>query len=1198
MTKTFTDEKLKKRMNWQGLDLGIEFAKGDMRFGKVMLADYGHIRGLAPAADGMAQDFYFGHNPNSAEIFEIEQMRQEGEQQVYDESKWMFGYDNSVEAEYSYRLHTLPEMFGKIRQANLSELYAMRLQHESCVVLESDESGLPRVILNKVLPANKESRNDRIYLEMRGEIKRAVQELASLIQQEGWFPIFYDHPSVRNTEDRIAEGFEIWYDDKSTEVYAKHRLLLNTAGGREVAERIKRGDLPASSIVTDSSCSEGNTGYCVVRHLFGYDILRPESAPGIPGSGAVRVIEGLQTCGGCDAVSPCQPCRESTPVKTESVPDSSGGQKKESNMNLKKLLESLFNSAQTWDTAQEKVKTLPGVTEEKLTEAKQIWDDLQFNAAAEALAKSIAEAAATAVTAQTVTTTANALAGQATVATPPATPVVPSMPDKEAKKMPMDDEPDAACEGMGKDYEEEMKEILKERRLAKAAAKLERFIKESLLPNREFEGVKLEAFNVGDLKEATENVLELKPNTEEQATILIRAEVKRLQKALAKTEAATQPDGPRAPITVQESQEWMGLVEKTTEASLEVLKTQDYGRYLEVKENMKSDRFKELSKVKLETWKKLGGEKLAIANVKHNNRMQSDPSYRAVVQGIIANNGAYRLPVEQLHGGVPNATEMVMTEATALPPISTDTVANAPIFLASVLQYMWSEADFMAFMGLAGEGRFVKYPVGGMTQDIRMGRHLAKRQERFQPAAVNYNEYELYGRDDVPVEAMMRSPFWQHAYTIHRGMSFAQYDVEAQQLFNGPFNINLAAMMTAWIGAEWGRSTSRRAHSHMFNNAAKYKSKHKTNEDCATTEVHIQSSGALPTITVNGEAVQAEFATTNGSSTTTDPTYGGYGVWAVVRLKGDQSATGSSIEPIVVVEPEEKLAYSESGGTPTLTWTFEAGTEFQGELNGDDIVLGNLRFDPDGVRIVPKHPGQVPTAAIYPKYGFLLISNAASSAVTTYSDIANLDYYYNRAVYADGTTGNVVKHQLNLGSETRADNIQRLLQTIAAQCGAKKQFERGYPTLALIDYLIGTNLIPKAKNWQADSIRIGMGLNSDFTNAKGVAQSGAVSFWQTNSETKTGSRFFPVIVPYDSEYALSEGMVISGPDKAYMTPTGSAVGDLSNKRVRKARVSTWDQYFQDLMVTWRFKDETTGNRIQEPSFIVQLLGNLTTALSD
>lgn len=1196
MKKPLANEKLKRRMSWQGLDLGIEYAKGDMRFGKPMLVDYGHIRGLAPGADGEAADFYFGHNPASAEVFEIRQMRQEGEEVVYDESKWMFGYDSAVEAEYSYRLHTLPEMFGSIRHGNLNELYAMRLQQESWVVLEESADGLPTVVLNRVLPANKESRNDRIYLDMRGEIKRAVEGLAAIVAEEGWFPIFYDHPQLRNPENRIAEGFSIWYDDKTTEVYGKYRLLHNTPGGLEVAQRIKNGDLPASSIVTDSACSEGNTGYCVIKFMFGYDILRPESVPGIPGSGAVRVVEQSQGCGGCSQAAPCEECRESLPVLTESVPDSSGGQKKESNMNLKNLLESLFNSAQTWETAQEKVKTLPGFTEERLTEAKKIWDDIQFNAAAEALAKSIAEATATAVTAQSVTSTSNALAGQATVSTPAATPVVPAALNPEAKKMPMDDEPDAACEGM-KDYEKEMQEMLAERRAAKAAAKLERFIKESLLPNREFEGVKLEAFNVGDLKEATDNVLELKPTTQEQATILIRAEVKRLKKALAKTEAATQPEGPRAPVVVQESREWMELVDQTTQASLEVLRSKDFGRYQEVSDNMKSSRYKELASAKLETWKRLGGEKLAVANVRHNNRMKSDPGYNAMVRGMIANNGAYRLPVEELHGGVPNATEALITEGVALPPLSTDTVANAPIFLASVLQYMWSEADFMAFMGLAGEGRFVKYS-GGMSQDIRVGRHLHKRQERFQPAAVNFNEYELYGKDDVPVEAMMRAPFWQEAFTVHRGMSFAQYDAEAQQLFNGPFNINLAAMMTAWIGGEWGRSTSRRAHRHMFNNAAKYKSKRKQNEDCATTEVDIQSSGALPTITVNGEAVQAEFATTNGSSTATDPTYGGYGVWAVVRLKGDQSATGSSIEPIVVVEPEEKLAYSESGGVPSLTWTFEGGTAFAGDLGGDPIVMGNLRFDPDGVRIVPKHPGQVPTAAIYPKYGFLLISNAASSAVTAYSDITNLDYYYNRAVYADNTTGNVVKHQLNLGSETRADNIQRLLQTIAAQCGAKKQFERGYPTLALIDYLIGTNLIPKAKNWQADSIRIGMGLNSDFTNAKGVAQSGAVNFWQTNSETLTGSRFFPVIVPYDSEYALSEGMVISGPDKAYMTPTGSAVGDLSNKRVRKARVSTWDQYFQDLMVTWRFKDEVTGKRIQEPSFIVQLLGNLTTALSD
>lgn len=91
-----------------GLDIAIENPKGSKRAWKnadtgesgdrVMPLDYGYVK-RSEGADGDAVDVYVGPNPQSDQVFVIDQLRADGS---FDEHKAMLGFDSQAEAEAGY----------------------------------------------------------------------------------------------------------------------------------------------------------------------------------------------------------------------------------------------------------------------------------------------------------------------------------------------------------------------------------------------------------------------------------------------------------------------------------------------------------------------------------------------------------------------------------------------------------------------------------------------------------------------------------------------------------------------------------------------------------------------------------------------------------------------------------------------------------------------------------------------------------------------------------------------------------------------------------------------------------------------------------------------------------------------------------------------------------------------------------------
>ena len=97
-------------IQWNGLDLSIETAKGSLREGKdrdgeewsvKMPADYGYIR-RTEGADGDHVDFYMGPAPDAAEVYVIDQV--DAETRAFDEHKVMIGFRNRKHALDTYAL--------------------------------------------------------------------------------------------------------------------------------------------------------------------------------------------------------------------------------------------------------------------------------------------------------------------------------------------------------------------------------------------------------------------------------------------------------------------------------------------------------------------------------------------------------------------------------------------------------------------------------------------------------------------------------------------------------------------------------------------------------------------------------------------------------------------------------------------------------------------------------------------------------------------------------------------------------------------------------------------------------------------------------------------------------------------------------------------------------------------------------------
>jgi phage-related protein (TIGR01555 family) len=88
----------------QGLDYVVETRKGDKRIGKdwsvVMPAHYGYVMNTV-GSDGDEVDCYIGPNPNSKQVFVVNQSKI-GQPDVFDEHKCMIGFDNKQAALDTY----------------------------------------------------------------------------------------------------------------------------------------------------------------------------------------------------------------------------------------------------------------------------------------------------------------------------------------------------------------------------------------------------------------------------------------------------------------------------------------------------------------------------------------------------------------------------------------------------------------------------------------------------------------------------------------------------------------------------------------------------------------------------------------------------------------------------------------------------------------------------------------------------------------------------------------------------------------------------------------------------------------------------------------------------------------------------------------------------------------------------------------
>lgn len=88
----------------QGMDIVVETRKGDKRTGKdfsvTMPAHYGYVMNTA-GADGDEVDCYIGPNPNSSNVFIVNQSKI-GQHDVFDEHKCMIGFDDGKSALKTY----------------------------------------------------------------------------------------------------------------------------------------------------------------------------------------------------------------------------------------------------------------------------------------------------------------------------------------------------------------------------------------------------------------------------------------------------------------------------------------------------------------------------------------------------------------------------------------------------------------------------------------------------------------------------------------------------------------------------------------------------------------------------------------------------------------------------------------------------------------------------------------------------------------------------------------------------------------------------------------------------------------------------------------------------------------------------------------------------------------------------------------
>lgn len=147
LEKTANDP-IKKSIRIDGMDIGIEWLKGETREYKdkktgavkhstLMKADYGYIK-RTKDADGEELDCYVGPDRNSDKAFVIKQLKDDGS---FDEHKVMLGYETAGDARDSYMDHMPSKRFGSLEGMSLTEFKKTNLKEAKELAKEAGACG-------------------------------------------------------------------------------------------------------------------------------------------------------------------------------------------------------------------------------------------------------------------------------------------------------------------------------------------------------------------------------------------------------------------------------------------------------------------------------------------------------------------------------------------------------------------------------------------------------------------------------------------------------------------------------------------------------------------------------------------------------------------------------------------------------------------------------------------------------------------------------------------------------------------------------------------------------------------------------------------------------------------------------------------------------------------------------------------------
>jgi hypothetical protein len=111
--------KPKKKIQWRGKTIAIQYSIGDLRHGKKMHSMYGYLENHK-GEDSMALDVYIGSNIDSNFIFKVKQI--DPKTKELDEWKFMIGFKSQQEA-LDYYLKQIPKRyFGGVYYSSISEI--------------------------------------------------------------------------------------------------------------------------------------------------------------------------------------------------------------------------------------------------------------------------------------------------------------------------------------------------------------------------------------------------------------------------------------------------------------------------------------------------------------------------------------------------------------------------------------------------------------------------------------------------------------------------------------------------------------------------------------------------------------------------------------------------------------------------------------------------------------------------------------------------------------------------------------------------------------------------------------------------------------------------------------------------------------------------------------------------------------------